>query len=86
MDGLPDGVHKAANRHVLFYMFRALAAILPPHTAPQSHSTPQFSGWGRKEVSLFDSILHSWGNQTLTLMLSLSLTGEITGQEGLSWY
>lgn len=54
-------------------------------SAPQSHSSSQYSGWDKKEVSRVGSILHSWGNRVLTLMLSLTNPGgDIAGWEGVS--
>lgn len=52
-----------------------------PLSAPQSRSSPQYSGWDKKEVSLFGSFLHSRGYRVLTLMLSLTPGGDITGWE-----
>lgn len=45
----------------------------------------EYSGWGEREMSLFGRVLHSWGNQMLTHTYSLFSTGEITGQDDLSW-
>ena len=38
------------------------------------------SAWGERERSLFDRVLHSWGNWVLAYTLSLSLIEEVTAK------
>lgn len=62
------------------------AAFPAAHHLPGMQFTTHCSQWGENEVSLFCSIPHIWGGQTLIHMLSLSPMREIMGSEGLSWY
>lgn len=64
----------------------ALVAALwaPPGWATKCTAhTPQYLGWGQKEVDLFSNIPYRWGSQGLSHRLSLPSMGEITGPEGL---
>lgn len=67
----------------LWCLLRGLAALLPD--APHSGSTRQDSGWNEKELGLLCGVPHSGGSWALTQMFLLSLVGEVTGWEGLSW-
>ena len=67
-----------------------LSAFLPAFSHPSvKQLTMTYFGWGKIEISLFDSIIHSWGSRILNHMFTLSLNlwpvGEILSQEGLSW-
>ena len=62
---------------LLFYQ------LLP---VPHSCSSSRYSQWGKKEMGLFGSVLHRWGNWALIHMPLLSTLGAITGQEGLLWH
>lgn len=69
---------------------RLLSAFLPAFSHPSvKQLTTAYSGWGKREIILFDSIIHSWGSRILNHMLTLSPNlwpvGEILSQEGLSW-
>lgn len=69
---------------------RLLSAFLPAFSHPSvKQLTTAYSGWGKREIILFDSIIHSWGSRVLNHMLTLSPNlwpvGEILSQEGLSW-
>ena len=84
--GFLMGVHKVASRfHVTFICSKPWLLFSQPLSLPQSFSSLQFSGWGKKEVSFFYFILYIEGNQALTLILSLFPMGEIIGWAGLSW-
>lgn len=67
-----------------------LSAFLPAFSHPSvKQLTTAYFGWGKIEISLFDSIIHSWESRILNHMFTLSLNlwpvGEILSQEGLSW-
>lgn len=60
MDGLPDGICNAINRiHISLMPSERRSYSSPSHSLYSSHCTPQYSGWGEKEVGLFFSILQS---------------------------
>lgn len=66
VSAFPDGVCRVICRiRITWYPLRALATVLP---APPHLQVRQYRSvfWvGENEVSLFGSILHSWGNQAL---------------------
>ena len=69
---------------------RLLSAFLPAFSYPSvKQLTTAYSGWCKREIILFDSIIHSWGSRVLNHMLTLSPNlwpvGEILSQKGLSW-
>ena len=67
-----------------------LSAFLPAFSHPSvKQLTTTYFGWGKIEISLSDSIIHSWGSRILNHMFTLPLNlwpvAEILSQEGLSW-
>lgn len=60
MGGLPDGICNAVNRiHISLMPSEKRSYSSPSHSLFLSHCTPQYSGWGEKEVGLSFSTLQS---------------------------
>lgn len=70
----PEGICKAINRiHIPLPSFEpwllwvsASLICSQPFPVTQLCWSPQYSGWGNKELDLLDSVPHSWENQMLT--------------------
>lgn len=64
---LVESVKQLVGSLSLWCPLRVLSAILPDASCPQSYSTPQYSGWGKKEVvTLVTSHTAGEAGQSLT--------------------
>lgn len=86
MGGLPDGVCKTVSRICIssICFIHSPGCCSPSHSLPPSCAVHDAVLWVEQERNGSDP--HSWGNQVLTHMFSVSPVAEIMGQEGLSWH
>ena len=83
--GSPDGASTLVVGNVSILMpswrYGCCSQVLP---TPQLRSTPKYSGWGEKGVSLFCRFSQSWRADAHSQALTF-LCGEIAGQECFPW-